>query len=405
MAAEEEAKKAEERQRMMDAVMLGQQSGLRLVGRKGEVPDLAGAASAPPPIIEPTALQAMANIPPAPTGAPSRIGSQTGLGIADAGRKMAPPLGASPISSVLQSRQVQALTQKAPEAPVFTPERREIGGMVFETKPTEEQQYAIGQQRKAKEQQEYIKKLVESGALNPAQARMLGLLEKSEGSAYLSKILTPEKQITPWGKEGFATEQDYLDFKGKESRATRNPTAEGKPRFGEIASLRKEFNTEARPYKTINDALKNIEALGTKANPTPQDLQALVYQFVKVQDPTSVVRESEYANAANAAALTDKMSNYAKRVLDGQSLTPKQRADMVQTARALRAEAMGQYGKLADSYEELAGSFGMSPKTIVPNRLDASAGRTQGASTPAGVDAAKYKSDPAYRAWVDRGGR
>jgi hypothetical protein len=143
-----------------------------------------------------------------------------------------------------------------------------------------------------------------------------------------------------------------------------------KPRFGEVSSLRKEFNTESRPYKTINDALKNIEALGTKPNPTPQDLQALVYQFVKVQDPTSVVRESEYANAANAAALTDKIGNYAKRVLEGQTLTAKQRADMVQTARALRVEAMNQYGQLANSYEELAGSFGMDPKTIVPNRLD-----------------------------------
>ena len=149
--------------------------------------------------------------------------------------------------------------------------------------------------------------------------------------------------------------------------------ADGKPKISDISSLRKEFNTESRPYKTIDDALRRIEVLGTKPNPTPQDMQALVYQFVKVQDPTSVVRESEYANAASAVALTDKINNFYGILAEGKRLTPNQRRDMVETARLLRQEAMSQYGQLADSYESLAESFGMKPKLVVPNRLDRSA--------------------------------
>jgi hypothetical protein len=143
-----------------------------------------------------------------------------------------------------------------------------------------------------------------------------------------------------------------------------------KPRFGEVASLRKEFNTETRPYKTVNDALKIIERLGTKADPSPQDIQALIYAFVKVQDPTSVVRESEYANAANAIALADKLGNIQSLYVQGKRLTPTQRKDMVETARVLREEAMSRYGALADSYESTATTFGMDPKLVVPNRLD-----------------------------------
>jgi hypothetical protein len=149
------------------------------------------------------------------------------------------------------------------------------------------------------------------------------------------------------------------------------------PRFGEVTSLRKEFNTESRPYKTVNDALKIIERLGTKENPTPQDIQALIYAFVKVQDPTSVVRESEYANAANAIALADKLGNLQTMYLEGKRLTPTQRKDMVETARVLREEAMSRYAALADSYESTATSFGMDPRLVVPNRLD-STGKVPG---------------------------
>ncbi len=82
------------------------------------------------------------------------------------------------------------------------------------------------------------------------------------------------------------------------------------------------------------------------------------------------MRETEYANAERAIALADKVGSLGTRIVQGQRLSPTQRKDMVNTARALRAEAMARYGALANSYEELAGSFGMNPKTIVPNRLD-----------------------------------
>lgn len=199
----------------------------------------------------------------------------------------------------------------------------------------------------------------------PAELQPIARASKVLPSNVLQMLYQPRQEgMTEYQRAMIGLRERDLGMRGQEK------DKEAKPRFGEISSLRKEFNTESRPYKTINDALKNIEVLGTKPNPTPQDLQALVYQFVKVQDPTSVVRESEYANAANAAALTDKIGNYSKRILEGQTLTPRQRADMVQTARALRVEAMNQYSQLANSYEDLAGSFGMDPKTIVPNRLD-----------------------------------
>ena len=260
-------------------------------------------------------------------------------------------------------------------------ERITIGGMELGIRSPEEMATA----KKGEEDAQF-----EAAIANlPPEAQRLARMSRVLPSNVVQAIATPRQEgMTEYQQRTLALRERELGMRQERTKEEKSPKEE-KPRFGEVSSLRKEFNTESRPYKTINDALKNIEALGTKPNPTPQDLQALVYQFVKVQDPTSVVRESEYANAANAAALTDKMSNYANRVLNGQTLSPKQRADMVQTARALRVEAMSQYSQLANSYEELAGSFGMDPKTIVPNRLDRGAQKQEKPSGDSAYDAAK----------------
>lgn len=274
------------------------------------------------------------------------------------------PTGAltTPVSLALDSSKIgqferaKGMQPAGPEMQVNTP----LGRMGF-TRETEEQ-------KKAKADAEFEKTIA---GFSEEEKRVARLVRAGVPGNVLQSMMSPREAKQPWAKEGFATEKEYLEYKRRESAATRAPKdKEGGPRFGEISSLRKEFNVESRPYKTVNDALKIIESLGTKPNPTPQDLQALTYAFVKVQDPTSVVRETEYANAERAIALADRVGSLGTRIVQGQRLSPTQRRDMVNTARALRVEAMARYGALADSYEQLAGSFGMAPRAIVPNRLD-----------------------------------
>jgi hypothetical protein len=310
---------------------------------------------------------------PAPTMAPSAIGQAfTRATQADMGVSPRPTgLLDTPIQLALETAPRRVTTPAAPVTPRRT---MKAGGMEFELKSAEE----MAQEKQALENAQFESALQalspeERAKIEPiARAARLGtpanVLQQVYGQPQqkASRLQLNEKT----GQIINLDTGEATSVKGFIQPPKEGKTDSDKPKFGEVASLRKEFNTESRPYKTINDALRNIETLGTKPNPTPQDLQALVYQFVKVQDPTSVVRESEYANAANAAALIDKIGNYANRVANGQTLSPKQRADMVQTARLLRVEAMNQYSQLANSYEELAGSFGMDPKTIVPNRLD-----------------------------------
>ena len=328
---------------------------------------------------------------PAPTMSPSAMGQALTRATKEDFGVSSRPTGLldTPIRLALETAPRQVTQAQPPVTPRRT---MKAGGMEFELKSAEE----MAQEKQTLENAQFESALQalppeERAKIEPiARAARLGtpanVLQQVYGQPQqrASRLQLHEKT----GQIINLDTGEATSVKGFIQPPKEGKTDSDKPKFGEVASLRKEFNTESRPYKTINDALRNIETLGTKPNPTPQDLQALVYQFVKVQDPTSVVRESEYANAANAAALTDKMGNYANRVLNGQTLSPKQRADMVQTARLLRIEAMNQYSQLANSYEELAGSFGMDPKTIVPNRLDKS-----------GAQKAEQSSgDPVYEA-------
>lgn len=265
-------------------------------------------------------------------------------------------------------------------------ERVTMGGRAFEREEAESYRTRMAgeeaaQARMAKEQQAAETRQAQEAEVQALMAA--GIPEVRARAAVRSGAKYGDVFMTP-GEQ--SRERLGLAQLGVE-REKAQKTEAGKPRFGEVSSLRKEFNTETRPYKTINDALKNIEALGAKRNPTPQDDQALIYQFVKAQDPTSVVRESEYANAQSAIALTDRITSYAQRLQTGQKLTPTQRADMVRTARLLRQEAMSQYRSLADSYEALATSFGMDPKTIVANRLDRGFDAAQAAAKLSAADA------------------
>lgn len=59
---------------------------------------------------------------------------------------------------------------------------------------------------------------------------------------------------------------------------------------------------------------------------------SLLFNFMKTLDPGSVVRESEFAAAARAGSLPERVQGAALQVIRGQRLTKAQRSDFLQTA-------------------------------------------------------------------------
>ena len=110
---------------------------------------------------------------------------------------------------------------------------------------------------------------------------------------------------------------DYIERSGAGVRT-------GKP--GEatkgIINLRKEFRTESKDIDTIlrqTDVLRTAFEDGTfEGNRVGSD-QALIMTFNKILDPTSVVRESEFARTGQSQGAIDAAAGWFKKLVKGGS--------------------------------------------------------------------------------------
>lgn len=144
----------------------------------------------------------------------------------------------------------------------------------------------------------------------------------------------------------------------KAPAAPKNQTIQATP-------LRKEFN--ALPsVKAAADSSANFDTM-TNASKDPSaagDL-ALIFTFMKILDPGSVVKETEFANAQNAAGVDDRVRNAWNRTLSGERLSAAQRADFLRQAQGLRDQAVARANAEVQRYSELATRSGLDPADVV----------------------------------------
>jgi len=130
--------------------------------------------------------------------------------------------------------------------------------------------------------------------------------------------------------------------------------------------MRKEFDAQTKDFRSVRDSYNRIQA--SAENPTPAGDLSLIFNYMKMLDPGSVVRESEFATASNAAPLLTRYGldpEKLKGVWEGQKLTPEQRADFVNRSNQLYAEQDQTFQSLADQYSETAKRNGLDPSNII----------------------------------------
>jgi hypothetical protein len=94
---------------------------------------------------------------------------------------------------------------------------------------------------------------------------------------------------------------------------------------------------------------------------------ALIFNFMKVLDPGSVVREGEFATAQNAGGIDERVRSLYNQVVEGTRLTEAQRADFVDRAGRLYGGAQEQYQSIANQYTEFARQAGLDPQLVIPD--------------------------------------
>ena len=130
----------------------------------------------------------------------------------------------------------------------------------------------------------------------------------------------------------------------------------------EETGLRKELNQllEVKTFKDMRQFYNKI-----KSTPeSPGGDMALVFNFMKMLDPTSVVRESEYASAAKARGVPDSIANLMQNVATGKTMTPTQRKDFRNVAQIYYNNQARLYNNSVSDYRGYAAQEGLDPDNV-----------------------------------------
>lgn len=148
-----------------------------------------------------------------------------------------------------------------------------------------------------------------------------------------------------------------------------NAVGTANARRAPISALRQEFQglPTVRDFNTARIATKQVQRLAMIPAEAPERAQAdisLVFSFMKILDPTSTVREGEYATAQNAAGASERVRNQYNKLKDGQFLSPKQRIGFLRTAQELYRSRAEVYNETAQQYRRRYQELGVNPREV-----------------------------------------
>lgn len=100
---------------------------------------------------------------------------------------------------------------------------------------------------------------------------------------------------------------------------------------------------------------------------------AAIFAFMRVLDPNSVVRETEFANAEAASGFLQRVLNIPGKVVQGNRLTPQARLKIKSMTDNLAKTQEQTYQKTVGRYKNLAKKFGVDPSLIITDYGDSTA--------------------------------
>lgn len=136
--------------------------------------------------------------------------------------------------------------------------------------------------------------------------------------------------------------------------------------------LADDFFTQSKDYYVKANSVKNIASMAqrirearNRGEDSPASHIGLVFNFMKLQDPTSTVREGEQAQAANAGGVEDRVRNLYNKILLGGRLSDEQVNDFLGTAGAQYQAELGDQRARIQTFTERANTLRVPASLVV----------------------------------------
>jgi len=142
--------------------------------------------------------------------------------------------------------------------------------------------------------------------------------------------------------------------------------------FTQERQLRTEFGNHpaVRTLATVRPQVQIIGNIARRASAgepiSAADDLALIFSYMKMLDPGSVVREGEFANAQNTAGIPERILNAYNRARDGTRLSDNQRNEFFRSATGVMQGYQDSYNEVVTRQRGLAESYGLNADRIAP---------------------------------------
>ena len=142
------------------------------------------------------------------------------------------------------------------------------------------------------------------------------------------------------------------------------PPAWGKE---DATTLRKEATGLLSEYQKFGDAWGRVREAAL--NPSAANDIALIFAYMKILDPTSAVREGEFATAANAGSIPQRVWARYNNLVRGERLNPEQRSDFLSSAYSLVRSQHANAQRVVERYHDLARGYNLPTAAVAQNPL------------------------------------
>lgn len=132
---------------------------------------------------------------------------------------------------------------------------------------------------------------------------------------------------------------------------------------GNEGKLRDDYNQLSKTFIGVRDAHQRVMASAN--DPSAAGDLALIFNYMKVLDPTSVVRESEFAQAAQTGAFGERIKSAVNKVISGERLSDAIRKDFLDRSDRLYQAAEQNQVDLEGRFKGISERSGVNPENVI----------------------------------------
>jgi hypothetical protein len=192
-----------------------------------------------------------------------------------------------------------------------------------------------------------------------AEQNVLADLKKKASDLKLTDSQTGSA-LAQTKKLGYESQKAALELEALKASGGLDPVKS----FEQEEKLRKEYQGRTKVYGELGTTYQNMQS-SAAAKTGPGDI-ALITGFMKMLDPGSVVRETEFATARDTAGLYERLKNQATKLESGQllGLDSKQRNEYVNLAKQYLDSSQKKAGEDKTALGIVVKNYKLNPENV-----------------------------------------